>query len=138
MDFFGIGVAVQAMLRVYSQSARGTGRTTALVEHVRSGDRIVFADSREAERVRRICMSRGLDVECRVVDPSDPYRVREQGRAQGHTFFDHTLVEQCYAHAVADLASLIYVLEQGASGADTTPPVGLRRLNEERARWDGV
>lgn len=138
MDFFGIGVAVQAMLRVYFQSARGTGRTTALLERVRSGDRIVFAGSREAERVRRICLARGLDVECRVVDPSDPYRVREQGRAQGHTFFDHTLVEQCYAHAVADLASLIDVLEQGASGVDTTPPVGSRRLHEERARWDGV
>ena len=54
MDHFGIGAAMRGMALTYIQSARRTGRTTSVVESVKDGDRIVFADRREAERVRRL------------------------------------------------------------------------------------
>ena len=49
MDHFGIGAAMRGMFLNYMHSARRSGRTTSLVESVKDGDRIVFAERREAE-----------------------------------------------------------------------------------------
>lgn len=94
MDHFGIGAAMRGMALTYFQSARRTGRTTSLVESVKDGDRIVFADSREAERVRRLCLERGITVECIVCDPNTPQRLFERGTSKERTVFDHGWVEQ--------------------------------------------
>jgi len=52
MDLFGIGSAIKAMIVVYRQSARGTGRTVSMVESVKDGDRIVFTNSNAADGVK--------------------------------------------------------------------------------------
>ena len=41
MDHFGIGAAIYGAARVYFQSARRTGRTTALLDGLKDGDRLV-------------------------------------------------------------------------------------------------
>ena len=47
-DAFGIGQAVQGAARVYFQTARASGRTVAMVESLKEGDRVIFNNSQLA------------------------------------------------------------------------------------------
>ena len=125
---------MQGMARMYFQSARQTGRTTSLVESVKDGDRIVFACSREAERVRRLCLERGVNVECVVVEPRTPERVFERGTPEGRTIFDHSWVEQRYLEAIERTQHEIDHLERQASGYGEAHRE-TRRKAEELAKW---
>lgn len=134
MDHFGIGAAMQGMARIYCQSARRTGRTTSLVESVKAGDRIVFADSREAERVRLLCLERGVEVECIVVDPKTPERAFERGTPEGRSIFDHSWVEQWYLLALENARAGLDHLERETSGYGEAHRETRRRY-EELAKW---
>ena len=116
MDHFGIGAAIEGAVRIYLRSARGTGRTTSLVESVKNGDRLVFSDSREAERVRHLCEERGLKVECVVIDPKYPQRIFERGSSQGRTIFDHSWIEEYYLNVIDKAQKEIDHLEKESSG----------------------
>ncbi|OYY46273.1 MAG: hypothetical protein B7Y56_03210 [Gallionellales bacterium 35-53-114] len=116
MDHFGTGAAMQGMAQMYFRSARQTGRTTSLVESVKSGDRIIFADSQEAERVRRLCLARGVKVDCVTVEPKTPERVFARGTPEGRTIFDHSWVEQFYLYAIEQTMRDIDHLERQSSG----------------------
>jgi hypothetical protein len=134
MDHFGIGAAMQGIARIYFQSARKTGRTTSLVQSVKRGDRIVFTDSRQAEHVLRLCMERGVTVECIVVDPRTPELVFGRGTPRGRTLFDHVWVEQYYLNAIEQAQRDIDNLQLKASGdreARRTPMRG----DEEMMKW---
>lgn len=132
MDHFGIGAAIRGILRIYFQSARRTGRTTSLVESVKDGDRILFATSQEAERVRRLCRERGVTVECVVLENTE--RIRERGTSEGRTIFDHSVVEQLYMKAIEDVRIRIDYLERETSGYGKAHRETKRRA-EECARW---
>ena len=119
---------------IYMQSARRTGRTTSLVESVKDGDRICFAGSREADRVRRLCLDRGVNVECIVIDPKQPERVFDRGTPQGRTIFDHSWVEQYYLNAIERACAEIDRLQQQASGYGEAHRETRRRA-EEMAKW---
>lgn len=134
MDHFGIGAAIQGITRVYFRSARQTGRTTSLVESVKDGDRIVFANGKEAEIMRRLCVERGVKVECIVVEPRTPERVFEIGTPEGRTIFDHTWVEQRYLLALDRVQQEIDYLERVASGYGEAHRETRRRA-EELAKW---
>lgn len=134
MDHFGIGTAVQAAVSVVMQASRRSGRTTSLVESVKEGDRIVFADPREADRVRRLCLERGVTVECIVVEPDRPHEVLLKGTTQGRMIFDHTWVERFYALTVERAQVEIDKLEQAGSGYGA-PHRETRRRAEEIAKW---
>lgn len=116
MDHFGIGAAMQGAARICIQSARRTGRTTSLIESVKDGDRICFADNREAARVRRLCLERSVNIECMTVAPTQPDRIFERGTPQGRTLFDHAWVEQYYLAAIERASAEIDHLQQQASG----------------------
>ena len=83
MDHFGIGVAIRETANAFFQGARGSGRTTSLVDSVKSGDRIIFHDNREAERVKKLCAERGVEIEWSVVPPAEPEKVFERGSLTG-------------------------------------------------------
>lgn len=134
MDHFGIGAAMQGMAHVYFQSSRRTGRTISLIESMKDGDRIVFADSKEADRVRRLCLERGVQVECVVIAPKSPGRVFECGTPMGRTVFDHTWVELYYIEAIERAQREVDHLQQQASGYGEAH----RETNcqaEELAKW---
>jgi hypothetical protein len=118
MDHFGIGAAMRGMLLNYQHCARRTGRTTSLVESVKDGDRIVFADRREAERVERLLKERAIDVACIVVDPNNPGRLMERPSLSDdrRTIFDHTWVELFYQQAIERAAADIDYLQRETSG----------------------
>lgn len=135
MDHFGIGAAMQAMLLNYSQAARGTGRTTSLVESVKTGDRIVFTNPREAARVKRLCAERGVTVDCVAIDPTNPRKLFESGPSKGRTIFDHTWVEMHYARFIEAAQKDIDLIERETSGYGEAHRETRRRAEEIR-RWN--
>jgi hypothetical protein len=134
MDHFGIGAGVHGAVRTYFQSARRTGRTTSLVESLHSGDRVVFADQREAERVRALCKEPGLDVECIVIDPVRLHTLQELGSAKRRLIFDHIWLEQYYQRTLDACTRLVDELQRECGGYGT-PHYETRRQAEELARW---
>jgi hypothetical protein len=100
MDFFGIGQAIKGALQVYFMNSRRTGRTVSMIESLKNGDRIIFNNSQEAHRVRRLCEEQGKKVEC-VFFPID--RVNEiftLRTGQGKTIFDHSWIEEYYLSVI--------------------------------------
>lgn len=134
MDAFGIGAAVRSAAAIYFRSARATGRTTAMLESLKDGDRIVFIDSREAERVRRLLEGARLKVECIVVPPAEPHRLFERGTSQGRTLFDHSWVEQYYINALDRCELEIGHFQKQLSGWGQ-PHIETRMKAAEMARW---
>lgn len=134
MDHFGIGAGVIGAANVYFQGARRTGRTTVLVESVKDGDRIVFTNAREADRVGRLLKERGVDVQCLVIDPATPQRVFEYGTSAGRTIFDHSWVEQHYLIAINEASSRLDHFEREVSGYGEAHR-DTRRRAEEIAKW---
>lgn len=135
MDHFGIGAAMQGIAKIYFRSARHTGRTTSLVESVKDGDRIVFADGKEAERVRGMCLARGVAVECVVVASNNLGSLFERGNPTGRTLFDHSWVERFYLEGIEHSKRVIDDWHQMASGCDPRPET--MRCSDETAKWRG-
>jgi len=124
-DFFGIDNAVKGMVNGYFQSARRSGRTTRMVEAVKTGDRILFRSGREAVRVQRMCRDLGKDVKCSVASG-----LNELCPAKGRTFFDHGFIENLYQKSIEDTAKHIESMEKHLNlmCADPEPPVPFRRF----------
>ena len=83
MDFFGIGAAYKAMAQVYSMAARRSGRTTALLNSLKDGDRVIFAKNEEADRFRRLAKHRGIEIKCVVVPVNQPEKLFERPQSHG-------------------------------------------------------
>ena len=136
MDAFGIGIALQAMARNYFQMMRGQGRTTSLLAELKDGDRVIFANHREAERVKRLAREAGLDIDCRSFDPrQDPYRLAEMGTPKGRLVFDHTWLEGWYGAALVRATEDIdFAVNQ--FGGRGKQHIETRLAAVERSRWD--
>lgn len=107
MDQYGIGAAVKAVTEVYFQSARRTGRTTALVKTLKPGDVVVCMDENHERHLGMILRERQVEgVKIIIADPRrsfDPLNFYPQ---TGHRlFFDHTFVEEKYRAAIEGVSS---------------------------------
>lgn len=136
MDIFGIGAGVIGAVSVYFISGRRSGRTTSLVESVKDGDRIIFAEPREADRVRRLIKERGIDVECIVVSPEDPIGITQLSTSpdDGRTILDHAWVERYYEAGIKRLARNIDNIQEDLSGYGANHRE-TKRAAEEISRW---
>lgn len=134
MDHFGIGAAMQGMAQTYFQTARRTGRTVSLVESVKDGDRLIFTNRTEADRVYRLCQGRGVIAECIVIDPSRVSELFERGSSKGRTIFDHSWVEQWYLSALENACKQLDTLECETSGYGEAHRETKRKA-QEISRW---
>ncbi|AMK10876.1 hypothetical protein [Pseudodesulfovibrio indicus] len=116
MDHFGIGPAIQGAARIYSYSARRTGRTQSLLESVKDGDRVVFLNHRHAEQFKSLCRERGINVDCISSPAEEPDHVLHRGRSKGRTIFDHCWVEAYYYHHIERGMRLLDQISERASG----------------------
>lgn len=133
MDMFGIGSAVKSMMKIYSVSARHTGRTLSMVENVKNGDRIIFTNAKEANRVKRLIKEKGIDVECIYVP--DYEFIMEIGTGQGRTILDHSWVEDFYASAIERANKDIDFFEKQLSGYGQDHKETKERA-EKMQRWE--
>lgn len=139
MDHFGIGAAMKAMAGVYFMAGRRSGRTTSLLESLKSGDRVIFSERRQAQIFERLCKERGIEVEC-VTVPLDRANILEElgsSPEDGRTIFDHTWVEGFYKDAIDRAADTIDHFQRRLSGYGEAHRA-TRRQAEELARWNGV
>ena len=101
-DLWGIGSSLQGAAHVFFMTSRRTGRTEHLIASLNDGDRVVFFDPQEAERIQRRAKERGVTIDTVVMKTKDPHRVFEHNTPQGRTIFDHSWVEQYYLAALED------------------------------------
>ncbi len=99
-DFFGIGNAIRGAVNIYFRSARQTGRTNALLESLKDGDRVVFIDQQEADRVRRLAKEMDKKIETAVLSPDNIEGLFDRGPSKGRTIFDHSWVERYYLNHI--------------------------------------
>ena len=134
MDHFGIGQALKGMARVYFQAARGTGRTTSLLESLKDGDRVCCVNGKEADRLTRMLRERKVDAQAIAVDPNTPERIFERGTPKGRTIFDESWIEQYYLRALEAAARDIDHLQREASGFGTAH-IETREAAREASMW---
>tara|TARA_R110002124_G_scaffold190189_1_gene357461 strand:+ start:493 stop:909 length:417 start_codon:yes stop_codon:yes gene_type:complete len=116
MDAFGIGNAIIGAARVYFQSARRTGRTSALLESLQPGDRVVCLTTQQAQHLRQRIKEQDIDATVIVVPTEKPERIFEQSTSIGRTIFDHVWVEQYYLNQLQRAACDIDSLQRQSSG----------------------
>lgn len=95
-----IGTFLKTNIYTYMLLARQTGRTTLMINRVNDGDQIIFADRKEAERVRNLLKQIGKKVACHTIPPTKAHFVVEYKYNKGKTFFDHTWIEQYYLDCI--------------------------------------
>lgn len=135
MDLFGIGAGITGAARIYSHSARQTGRTAAMLDAAKDGDRILCLNNKEADRLRRLLRERKLDVEVVVVPTKDPSRAFDRGTPSGRSVFDHSWVEQYYMEAIEQARKDIDHLQTELSGWGAAHEK-TRAQAEEIAKWE--
>jgi len=137
MDHFGIGAAIQTAIDMYGRAARGTGRTTSLLESVKTGDRVVFVHIQQAREFDEQCKECGITVECVVCNPADPTTLFERGSLpnDGRMLFDHFWVETFYRNAISSAAKEIDALQARFSGYGAKHRE-TKRNAIERAKWN--
>lgn len=135
MDIFGIEQAMKGMALTYFQSSRRTGRTVAMIESLKDGDCVCFADHREAKRVRTMCKERGFDIETEVIDPRNPGRIFDGGSKKGRYLFDHSWVERYYMNAIEKASLDISHFQEQKSGFGEAH-LETRRRAAELKKWN--
>jgi len=138
MDFFGIGAAMKSMAAVYIRSSRGTGRTTTMLNSLQNGDIVVFADTRETERVRKLIRRMHLDVKCITVSPDHPNRLFERPPCNGRVFFDHSWVENWYLNAMHSAEKDLQNLENAATFDSQKNSYDSRTATYETRKWSEI
>lgn len=132
MDNYGIGAAIRAASLTYFSTARRMGRTTQMIDSLRDGDVIVFAERREADRVKRLCMDRGLvDVKTVVVDPKHPLDpetgMHHPTHEGGRRVLDHLWVEQFYLNALSNAEAFLDRYQWEGDDKPPTPRPSLKQ-----------
>ena len=137
MDHFGIGAALEGAALIYFRSARQTGRTTSLVDSLKTGDFVVFLEAREADRVKMLCKERGVEIGIAVIDPKRPEDIFNKTgslKADGRMLFDHSWLEAFYLFRLQEAARHVDELQKAVSGYGEAHRETKRRAME-LARW---
>lgn len=118
MDHSGIGSALDAVARVYFRSARQSGRSTNLLNSLKSGDRVIFKTAKDAERFKKLALAQGKDIETisATVNETGLDKIHHQMPAQGRTIFDHEWVEDRYLHVIEGERKFIDRMQKNFSG----------------------
>jgi hypothetical protein len=121
MDQFGIGAAMLTAAQMYSQLARRSGRTTALLDTLKDGDRVVFADEKHVRHFESLLRERGLKVSCIVIPPRNMVDMLYRPRSTGKTVMDHVWLEQYYQHVIESSGVALREFMTQASGEPEQP-----------------
>lgn len=121
MDIFGIGTALTAVFEVYKHSARQTGRTSHLVNHVRDGDTVIFSDNNHLNHFKKeLNVKRGrIDINLIVcsIERDGDLDLRNVKPTQGQVFFDHEFIELYHQASIQWSINNLNKLSSHYSGA---------------------
>ena len=134
MDHFGIGAGVLGAVETYITAARRTGRTTSLMDSLKSGDRVVCRTQGEANDLDMRCRERGLKVDFVILPVGEPQVILYKTTSTGRTVFDHTWLEEYYRKGVLQLQSAVDFAQREASGYGAAH-YETKRQAMEIAKW---
>ena len=135
MDFFGIGAGIEGAVKIYFQSARRTGRTISLINSLKTGDRIVFHNEKEARRVSNLCKEKGINIKYIIVPINNLSKIFEKGSSQGRTIFDHLWVEKYYLAEINKIKNEITSFQLEVSGWNEAHEK-TRQQAKEYTKWN--
>lgn len=136
MDHFGIGNAMIGVMETYFRSARRSGRSESLLESVKSGDRIVFLTTKEANTFKRLCQQRSLEISVVTIPVNRITAIFDCGeRPKGRTLFDHSWLEEFYRQGVHHMVDHIDRVQKESSGRDAPAHRETQRAKKEASRW---
>lgn len=128
MDIYGIGGALRGIFEGFTHGARLSGRTTRMVEAVRSGDVIICRDDADIRHVKLRLKDRGDLLDVRVVTAKYAFcgNFARNLHRVGKVYFTHGLVEEHYEQALKradyDLERMEYELRQRIAPSAAPPP----------------
>jgi len=117
MDAFGFGAALRGVAKVYFISARRSGRTTALVESLKDGDKVICRSHMEGNSIKDLCKRRGVEIEICAVNPAEWANIYQVPPAKRRMVFDHTWVEEFYLQQIEDMGKFFERVQQERSGS---------------------
>lgn len=136
-DDYGIGSTAVVALRLYDMQSRRSGRTTRMLERVKSGDTIVVSSPEQIRAIERVMREAEIEnVRIIAINPRDSldaieHRLRNvtAGRS-GRVLLDHTVVLNFYMDAIGNVEQFIDALVERNSRRpnDATPqPIDIHR-----------
>ncbi|MDO8421156.1 MAG: hypothetical protein Q7S99_03245 [Parvibaculum sp.] len=114
-DEYGFAASALTGMQIYEHAARGSGRTSRLVERATSYDQIVVATAKERDRLERLCRDAGKKPKIFVCDPRDDIRRTVGTAPRGRTFVDHVWTLKWFEAAVERAASQLQEMQADAS-----------------------
>ena len=130
-------ILIESIIKIYFISARRSGRTTSLIESVKTDDRVVFVNSSEAARVKYLCKQRNINIETIVIDPKNPSSLFNKGSVlnDGRLIFDHAWVEEYYLNNIQDAQKQIDNYQREISGYGIAH-IETKLKAEEAYKWN--
>lgn len=133
-----VNAALGSMAQIFFETSRRTGRTTEMLESLKSGDFVVFDNSAEAKRVQEMAARRGIKILTTVARISDHHRWMD--RARGHRLvFDHSAIEKYFLEKMQDATNSLDLMTKFANPSDAgeSELVNIRqRDNFDFTRWE--
>lgn len=110
-----VDAALKSMLQIYFSNARSSGRTSAMINSLKDGDVVIFADDREARRVKRLAAQRGIHIATSTarLDRPEYYADKIKG---GRVVFDHEVIEAFYLREINHCTAFLDRLLEELSG----------------------
>lgn len=145
-DLRRIAAALKTALEMFEMGSRQSGRTERMLAQLKPGHRIICADPREAERLRRQVRERGIkDVVITSADPKLPLLAGPFARDRCRpTTADHDWIYKRFMAAIRDVEASIEHELRMISGARREMPQWpeaaeepLRSLEYGPVRFDG-
>ena len=137
-DFFGICAGAIGAVNVYFIASRATGRTTSMINSLKTGDRVVCIDDRQARYLANEIKFRNItDVDVVVIPPRDPARLYEKNTPQGRLIFDHAWIEE-FIKISLNRASDEMAELQDRFGGYGEAHIETKRKAIELAKWGGL
>ena len=101
-DTFNIGFACQVGLQMYRSMGQQTGRTERMIRNLQPHDTVVVSSELHAKLIKAKLDPLPYIIDVQVLDPtaSDPLARVCGWRSRGRAYFDHTWIEQFFAHQV--------------------------------------
>jgi len=134
-DIFGIGIAIQTCVEIYFTASRRTGRTSLMIDCLQNGDRVIFHDPNERDRVCRLIHERHLNVDCVCIPVTGDagHRVRQLRKSAGKTLFDHTWIEKFHLNDLRDSQKRLHDVSRALSATGAHRETAETRM--QASKW---
>lgn len=124
MDDYGIGASARTGILVYEAAARGSGRTTRMVDALTDGAQVFTVGGHAADHLRRLIRDRRPElkkVAVHAVQPREAIRGEFAAQYGPNIWLDHFLVSQMYLAAADRLGDLLKDFGVSRARSQTTP-----------------